>query len=129
MTQQEYEQKREQEWRVFCNRHGIIDRGHVILFSAFFDAFDSAYALGKHQKDAETVIQGWVCRDKKDNALNLHLKEPYRTYSNFSIVDKTDLWESDCASFLPLDNSLFPDLTWESDPQECEIIIKRKKNG
>lgn len=185
MTQQEYEQKREQEWRAFCNRHGIIDRGHVILFSAFFDAFDRAYALGKQEKDAEddrtlkvnrqlfcrlcadaddyinehleeedgdytyyqgrsdalhelyrgeweaatTVIQGWVCRDKKDNALNLHLKEPYRTYSNFSIVDKTDLWESDCASFLPLDNSLFPDLTWESDPQECEIIIKRKKNG
>ena len=179
MTQQEYEQKREQEWRAFCNRHGIIDRGHVILFSAFFDAFDRAYALGrekeiisqdeidkaaedyvsfkkggkcmlsyiigraclhafkgganfalgKQEKDAETVIQGWVCRDKKDNALNLHLKEPYRTYSNFSIVDKTDLWESDCASCLPLDNSLFPDLTWESDPQEWEIIIKRKKNG
>lgn len=53
MTQQEYEQKREQEWRAFCNRHGIIDRGHVILFSAFFDAFDRAYALGKHEKDAE----------------------------------------------------------------------------
>ena len=87
------------------------------------------FALGKQEKDAETVIQGWVCRDKKGNALNLHLKEPYRTYSDFSIVDKTDLWESDCASFLPLDNSLFPDLTWESYPQECEIIIKRKKNG
>ena len=49
MTQQEYEQKREQEWRAFCNRHGIIDRGHVILFSAFFDAFDRAYALGKQE--------------------------------------------------------------------------------
>lgn len=68
MTRQEYEQKREQEWRAFCNRHGIIDRGHVILFSAFFDAFDRAYALGKQEKYAETVIQGWVCRDKKDNA-------------------------------------------------------------
>lgn len=53
MTRQEYEQKREQEWRAFCNRHGIIDRGHVILFSAFFDAFDRAYALGKQEKDAE----------------------------------------------------------------------------
>ena len=50
MTQQEYEQKREQEWRAFCNRHGIIDRGHVILFSAFFDAFDRAYALGREKE-------------------------------------------------------------------------------
>lgn len=25
--------------------------------------------------------------------------------------------------------SLFPDLTWESDPLEVELIIKRKKNG
>ena len=49
MTRQEYEQKREQEWRAFCNRHGIIGRGHVILFSAFFDAFDRAYALGKQE--------------------------------------------------------------------------------
>lgn len=24
---------------------------------------------------------------------------------------------------------LFPDLTWESDPIEVELIIKRKKNG
>ncbi|MGM9871337.1 MAG: hypothetical protein ACI31E_06045 [Muribaculaceae bacterium] len=22
---------------------------------------------------------------------------------------------------------LFPDLTWDDEPQECEIIIKRKK--
>ena len=176
MTQQEYEQKREQEWRTFCNRHGL-DRGHVMIISAFFEAFDRAYALGrekeiisqdeidkaaedyvsfkkggkcmlsyiieracrrafkgganfalgKQEKDAETVIQGWVCRNKKDNALNLHLKEPYGTYSNYSIVDKTDLWESDCASFLPLDNSLFPNLTWDDEPIEVEIIIKRKK--
>lgn len=74
-----------------------------------------------------TVIQGWVSRDKKDNALYLHVEEPYRTYSYYSTVDKPDWWESDCASFLPLDNSLFPDLTWESEPEPVEIIIKRKR--
>lgn len=28
---------------------------------------------------------------------------------------------------LPIDS--FPDLTWESEPEPVEIIIKRKKNG
>ena len=51
MTQQEYEQKREQEWQTFCNRHGMLDRGHVMIISAFFEAFDRAYALGKQEKD------------------------------------------------------------------------------
>lgn len=49
MTQQEYEQKREQEWRTFCNRHGL-DRGHVMIISAFFEAFDRAYALGREKE-------------------------------------------------------------------------------
>ena len=66
----------------------------------------TALALGKQENDMEdTVIQGWVCRDKKDNVLYLHTEEPY----------------------LLLDKSLFPNLTWESDPIEVEIIIKRKK--
>lgn len=76
-----------------------------------------------------TVIIGWVCRDKKDNALNLHAEEPYRTYSHYNTDDKPDWWESDCASFLPLDKNLFPDLTWDDEPQECEIIIKRKNES
>ena len=88
----------------------------------------TALTLGKQENDMEgSVIQGWVCRDKRHNALNLHVEKPYRTYSHYSTDDKPDWWESDCASFLPLDNNLFPDLTWESDPIEVEIIIKRKK--
>lgn len=74
-----------------------------------------------------TVIQGWVCRDKRHNALNLHAGKPYRAQSGYDVNDEPDWWESDCASFLPLDNSLFPDLTWDSDPIEVELIIKRKK--
>ena len=74
----------------------------------------------------DTVIQGWVCRDKKDNALNLHVEKPYRAHSGYDINDEPDWWESDCASFIPLDKDLFPDLTWESEPEEVEIIIKRK---
>lgn len=85
------------------------------------------FALGKQEKDADTVIQGWVCRDKKDNALNLHAEKPYRAQSGYDVYDEPDWWESDCASFLPLDKSLFPDLIWSDEPLEVEIILKRKK--
>ena len=78
-------------------------------------------------KENDTMIQGWVCRDKKDNALNLHAEKPYRAQSGYDVYNEPDWWESDCASLLPLDKSLFPDLTWESDPIEVELIIKRKK--
>lgn len=93
------------------------------------DAFKvgANFALGKQEKDADTVIQGWVCRDKKDNALNLHAEKPYRAQSGYDVYDEPDWWESDCASFLPLDKSLFPDLIWSDEPLEVEIILKRKK--
>lgn len=65
------------------------------------------------------------------NHIAFHTKkqaeEPYRTQSGYQIGDKPDWWESDCASFLPLDKNLFPDLTWDDDPIEVEIVIKRKK--
>lgn len=226
MTDQEYEQKKRECWDEFCKSNGLYDQVHVLVPTAFYYAFDRAYALsreketisqediqkaadnyaesayypapdcgwyesddrqmkdvlsdtfkaganfalGKQEKDAEktlsleeeihtyakicsfteadytairkaveygislaksnaedTVIQGWVCRDKKDDALNLHAEEPYRTQSGYQIGDKPDWWESDCASFLPLDKNLFPDLTWDDDPIEVEIVIKRKK--
>lgn len=97
----------------------------VDMINLFKDAID--FALGKQEKDADTVIQGWVCRDKKDSALNLHAEEPYRAYSHYQTDDEPDWWESDCASFLPLDKNLFPDLSWSDEPQEVELIIKRKK--
>lgn len=126
MTNKEYNKAKEECWKTVKKELDLHYWGGPTL-DIVSHTFDYAYALGKQEKDADTVIQGWVCRDKKDNALNLHAEEPYRTYSHYNTDDKPDWWESDCASFLPLDNSLFPDLTWESDPQEVEIIIKRKK--
>lgn len=82
---------------------------------------------GKQENDADTVIQGWVARDERHNALNLHAEKPYRAMSGYRIDSKRDWWDSECASFLPLDKNLFPDLTWESEPEQVEIQIKRKK--
>ena len=76
-------------------------------------------------KDADTVIQGWVCRDKywqKDifpSDLFLAMEKPQRN-------EEWKAW-TDMGANIPLNTELFPDLTWSDEPQECEIIIKRKK--
>lgn len=71
--------------------------------------------------DAEdTVIQGWVARDEDEN-LFMYQTKPERD-------ETTQMWMGGYADF-DLRNALFPDLTWESEPELVEIIIKRKKNG
>ena len=72
-------------------------------------------------KDAEdTVISGWVARDKS-GYLVLHYKKPHRTFGN------AKWYSAQSQKSLPRDS--FSDLTWDSDPIEVELIIKRKKNG
>lgn len=70
-------------------------------------------------KDADTVIQGWVCRD--NNSPNAHVligDKPKRNGFNF--------WENKSADYITLPTELFPGLTWNDKPIEAEIIIKRK---
>lgn len=75
--------------------------------------------LGKQESKQETVIQGWVARDT-DDLLRLHYSKPERTDGGY--------WQGGYKStYFP--KGLFPDLTWESEPEEVELIIKRKKNG
>lgn len=74
--------------------------------------------LGKQEKDADTVIQGWVARDAT-NDLYIYDTKPGR-------IDCYKAWDNTGFS-LPINDSLFPDLTWSDEPQEVEIIIKRKK--
>lgn len=72
----------------------------------------------------DIVIQGWVARDEEVGNIWLFKNEPTRN---------TDLsygfWDGNNDDFIELPTDLFPDLTWESEPLEVEIIIKRKKNG
>lgn len=69
--------------------------------------------------DNEIVIQGWVARDDSGDLLVHHAK-PKR-------VKTARMWVAKGYS-MSISNDLFPDLTWDSDPLEVEIIIKRKKN-
>lgn len=121
MTQKEYKQKKRECWEDFC-RH-IVDEEEE-----FYNMFDRAYSLGKQENDMEdTVIQGWVAIEEAHNECYLHTNKP--THENRPIADTGDYeshWRSEGQTYL-LDEDLFPNLTWESDPIEVEIIIKRKE--
>lgn len=77
------------------------------------------FTLGKQEKEADTVIQGWVARDECGD-LYMYICKPKK-------ISNLGYWDGDVVDVAP-SNNLFPDLTWESEPQEVEIIIKRKKN-
>ena len=120
MDKQEYEQMKQKCWKKFC-RH-IVDEEEE-----FYNMFDRAYALGKQEKDTTTVIQGWVAIDEAYNECYLHTNKP--THEVRPIADTGDYeshWGSEEQTYL-LDADLFPDMDSNSEPQECEIIIKRKK--
>ena len=118
MTQQDYEQMKRECWEEYKrqNLDGEVQWQPVSRYDVFCAAFDRAYALGKQEKDADTVIQGWVARDEDGN-LFMYSTNPERIET---------MWMGEAANF-DLRNYLFPDLTWESDPLPVEIIIKRKK--
>ena len=155
MTQQDYEQKKKKCWLQFCREKGIDKEVNISIYEAFDSIFDRAYSLGKQEKkaksmqlsdvkqkidawmdshteeevyeclkkygaveDVDTVIQGWVARDE-DGHLFMYCTKPERD-------EALQVWMGRYADF-DLRNALFPDLTWDSEPEEVEIILKRKK--
>lgn len=118
MPDKEYQDKKRECWEEFMRSTDKI----ITPRDAFFYAFDRAYALGKQEKDADTVIQGWVARDK-GGTICLYNEYPERY--NAPINE----WGSDNPlQYYRIPDELFPDLTWGSDPIEVKIIIKKKKN-
>lgn len=123
LSKQEYEHKKKECWLDIANYCGFVPTDRIKQ-SAFNSVFDTAYALGKQEKDTETVISGWVCRDKTwdkrtfASDLCLAMKKPTR-------VEEYGLW-SEMGNHINLDTNLFLDLTWDDDPELVEIILKRK---
>lgn len=118
MNNQDYEQKKRECWEEFraLDRKSPYSLREVNAF-----AFDKGYALGKQEKDADTVIQGWVARDKK-GTICLYNECPERFYAPINE------WGTDYPlQYYCLPKSYSPDLTWDDDPEPVEIIIKRKK--
>lgn len=65
-----------------------------------------------------TVISGWVARDADTRNLFVYKSKPIRM---------SCMWSTLNPGLFPLDPSLFPDLTWESDPLPVTITIKPKQ--
>jgi len=72
MTQADYEQKRNELWYEYT---AMLRRNCASRY-VFDKIFDRAYALGKQEKDADTVIQGWVAIDDAFNQCFLHTEKP-----------------------------------------------------
>lgn len=125
MIPQKYEHKKAECWEEASRRYDLSLMNGTI-HAAFNFAFDRAYSLGKQETkqeikqetDADTVIQGWVVRGN-NGKLYICSDKPKRYNKGLRCV-------MGC-TFSPLSSDLFPDLTWNSEPEEVEIIIKRKK--
>lgn len=123
MNNQDYEKARQECWDALYNDllKGEVQWQPVSRKEIFNFAFEGAYALGMQEKDADTVIQGWVARDD-DGDLFFYNDKPRREKA---VWDEPQYWIG--KTQIDLAPNLFPDLTWESDPEPVEIIIKRKK--
>ncbi len=115
MTDKEYEQKKAACRRAFYEDQSLTPHS---VRQALDYAFDRAYALGKQDKDADTVISGWVAKDADVQWVYLYSSMPTRGIN---------MWNGHGSLLMPLDANSFPDLTWDDDPIEVEIILKRKK--
>lgn len=69
----------------------------------------------------EYSISGWVVRDK-DGELRVFSNKPIRepfSHSSFWCGEEP----------IVLNPTLFPQITWKSEPQECEITLRLKQYG
>lgn len=116
---QDYESALSESWKIYATAFEIIGEEPN---EAFKWVFKRAYQLGKQEKDADTVVQGWVARDSS-GFISLFSYLPKRsTHTNVGYWGCDDGRDE-----IDLPKSLFPDLTWKEDPIEVELIIKRKK--
>lgn len=99
----------------------------VIYSSPDMNQFYQASELDFNIDAEDTVIQGWVARNRY-NELYLYTEKPHRIICGIVFGEHTDAWSSGDLSFFPLDKELFPDISWDDDPIEVEIIIKIKNN-
>jgi hypothetical protein len=126
-TQQDYKSTELECWCDFCNteiaRKNSFDRALVKAANNF--AFFRGYRFGKQKKNADTVISGWAARHGNGpnvSGLRIYTVKPKR-------IELLKMWDGHGEKSVLIDHRFFPDLTWESDPEPVEIIIKRKKNG
>lgn len=63
-------------------------------------------------------IHGWVARDGDDKKRLCLFTEPPVRFEDMWLPEEDRI-------YLFLDNSLFPEITWESEPVEVELLIRK----
>lgn len=83
------------------------------------------YELGLNAKSDAPKIKGWLARDR-NKALFFHHEKPHRYYG--------DTWRTDWVRHpqpelhhLRLLDDIMPNLKWEDEPIEVELIIRKKE--
>lgn len=112
-------------WRDYAKERGLPDSLDYapkgVILAALKQAFRAGVEISdKQEKDSEAVIRGWAARDE-DGQMWLYKHKPIRMFDYISYGQ----WDGEVVDTRPY--SYFPDLTWNSEPVETEIIIKRKK--
>lgn len=79
-------------------------------------------AKEEEEEQKECSISVWVARDEDGGLAFFSYKPKRETFS-----DGRSFWLGEESR--RLDPSLFPQITWESDPQECEMILRLKQYG
>ena len=74
------------------------------------------------EEQKEYSISGWVARDEV-GGLTFFSDKPIREPFPFD----RSVWCGEVSSILA--PSLFPQITWESEPQECEMTLRLKQYG
>lgn len=100
----------------YINEHLEEEDSDYTYYQGRSDALHELYR-GECKDAEETVISGWVARDKS-GYLVLHYKKPHRTFGN------AKWYSAQSQKSLPRDS--FSDLTWESEPIKVNISIKRE---
>lgn len=77
--------------------------------------YRKAYIKGLTEQLDCQKIKGWVAREPKFN-LMLFTAKPERF---------GDMWDVMAGEEMPINPSLFPDLCWEDEPIEVELIVNR----
>lgn len=79
----------------------------------------SILSTKEKEEQKECSIGGWVAREE-DGALTVFSDKPTR--ENF--FEDTSVWCG--ATTIELSPALFPQITWGSEPQECEMTLRLK---
>ncbi len=81
-----------------------------------------------NETQALPAIRGWIARDSKIEGGNISL---YQTMPHRKEYKSTDyinfVWLSGWGGKITLPGSMFPEVTWEDEPVEVEIQIKKTK--